>query len=354
MTRLGIIGCGDIVNWYNGFTSTPLKQAHLQITALIDVNLENAKKAAKNFPNAMFSTALHEDILSTCDAFLIAAPNHLHHYYGKMCLEAGKHVLMEKPLAVTQAECDELIAISREKDLILMVALCMRFHPLMQQFKNLIDEQRCGELFQLSIWTEQHSEFPENHWHTQQQTLGGGQLFSHGCHYIDLLMWIMGHPVEGFFMGTNKGTPWMEKEGTTHVCLKFADSALGYYFGTWGARGTRNDYLMQAHGSKGMIEADFNQSTITLYSKGSAKDTKQFYTGYTKETELFNNPIAISDMYQNEMLHFMECIKNNETPLTNATTALESMKIIWQLYKHGHLGITQQPLERTSHYSFTP
>ena len=82
------------------------------------------------------------------------------------------------------------------------------------------------------------------------------------------------------------------------------------------------------------------------YLLQSGKDNK-FYTGYTKETVLFSNPIAISDMYQNEMLHFMECIKNNKTPLTNATTALESMKIIWQLYKHGHLGITQQPLERT-------
>ncbi|WP_019216624.1 hypothetical protein [Legionella tunisiensis] len=129
----------------------------------------------------------------------------------------------------------------------------------------------------------------------------------------------------------------MEKEGTTNVCLKFSDNSLGYYFGTWGARGTRNDYLMQAHGSKGMLEADFNKSTITMYSKGSVQDTKQFYTGYTKEELLFKEEIDMSEMYHNEMLHFLTCIKSNQTPLTDATVALQSMKLIWQLYQDGSL-----------------
>ena len=333
MTRLGIIGCGEIINHYNGFSSPTLRSAGLQITSLIDINLDHAKKVSKSIPSAIVSTTIDERVLSLTDAFLIAAPNHLHHHYGKICLEAGKHVLMEKPLAMTKAESDELIT--------LMVALCMRFHPLMKQFKNVLDEQRCGELFQLSIWTEQHTEFSQNQWHTQQQTSGGGQLFSHGCHYIDLLMWIMGDPVAGFFLGTNKGTPWMEKEGTTNVCLKFADNALGYYFGTWGARGTRNDDLMQAHGSNGMLEADFKKSTIKMYSKGNEQDIKQFYTGYTKETTLFSEPIEITDMYQDEVFHFVDCINKGLLPLTNASTALKSMEVIWRLEQHGQLGLKQ-------------
>ncbi|HHF7349339.1 TPA: Gfo/Idh/MocA family protein [Legionella feeleii] len=337
MIRLGIIGCGDIVNRYKGFSSESLRAKGLEVTALVDVNLERARKMANYFANPLLATSFDEQVIAATDAILIAAPNHLHHYYGKRCLEAGKHVLMEKPLALTQIECEELIAISKRKNLVLMVALCMRFHPLLQQFKSLLDKQQCGDLFQLSIWTEQHTEFPQDHWHNQQETLGGGQLFSHGCHYIDLLMWFLGQPVEGFFLGTNKETPWMEKEGTTNVCLKFPDNSLGYYFGTWGARGTRNDYLMQAHGSKGMLEADFNKSAITLYSKGSTKDTKQFYTGFTKEELLFKGEVDISEMYHNEMLHFLTCITTNQKPLTDATVALQSMQLIWRLYQNGFL-----------------
>ena len=336
MTKLGIIGCGDIVHLYNGFSTPALREKNLEITALVDVNIDSAKQFTPQFPKALVSTEINSDILANTDAFLIAAPNFLHYEYGKQCLSAHKHVLMEKPLALTEAHCCELISLSEKNHLTLMVALCMRYHPLLLTFKQLIDESFAGELFQLSIWTEQYYEFSNTHWQAKQETIGGGQLFSHGCHYIDLMMWMLGHPTNGFFMGTNKATPWMEGEGTSHVCLKFKNNVLGYYFGTWGARGTRNDYLMQAHCTEGMIEANFTQSTLKLYSKGSADDTKQFYTGYTKETVLFSEPIDMREMYRNEMLHFLDCIQNKSRPLTNGSTALESMNIIWQLYQQGY------------------
>lgn len=333
MTKLGIIGCGDIVHLYNGFSTPALQAKGLEVTALIDVNIENAKQFTHQFPKALVSTEINSSILSNTDAFLIAAPNFLHHEYGKQCLSAHKHVLMEKPLALKEKECRELISISQENQVTLMVALCMRYHPLVLKLKALIDEKYAGELFQLSIWTEQYYEFSSESWQAKRKTNGGGQLFNHGCHYIDLMMWMLGHPVDGFFMGTNKATPWMEGEGTSHVCLKFKNNVLGYYFGTWGARGTRNDYLMQAHCSEGMIEANFTQSTLKLYSKGDVHDTKQFYTGYTKETVLCDEPFDMRDMYQNEMLHFLDCIQTHSIPLTSGITALESMKIIWQLYQ---------------------
>ena len=81
----------------------------------------------------------------------------------------------------------------------------------------------------------------------RKETLGGGQLFSHGCHYIDILLAWMGQPVSGTHLGTNFGTPWMEGEGTSNVSLKFANGALGYHFGTWGAKGTRLRYSFHAH-----------------------------------------------------------------------------------------------------------
>ena len=337
MIKLGIIGCGDIVHLYNGFSTSVLQAKGLEVTALVDVQIENAQQFSQQFPKALISTEITPSILSNTDAFLIAAPNFLHFEYGKQCLSANKHVLMEKPLALTEADCRELISISQKNHVTLMIALCMRYHPLLLKFKRLIDEKYAGELFQLSIWTEMYYEFSSEHWQAKQKTIGGGQLFSHGCHYIDLLMWILGHPIDGFFMGTNKATPWMEGEGTSHVCLKFKNDALGYYFGTWGARGTRNDYLMQAHCSGGMIEANFTQSTLKLYSKGNVHDTKQFYTGYTKETVLFSESIDMREMYQNEMLHFLDCIQNKSLPLTNGETSLESLKIIWQLYQQGKI-----------------
>ncbi len=113
----------------------------------------------------------------------------------------------------------------------LMVAYCMRYHPLLQEMEALLKGKRYGETFQLSIWTEQHTQGEPGSWMHRVETLGGGQLFSHGCHYIDILLAWMGEPVEGTHLGTNLGTPWMEMEGTSNVAIKFANGALGYHFG---------------------------------------------------------------------------------------------------------------------------
>ena len=91
-------------------------------------------------------------------------------------------------------------------------------------------------------------------WIHDRKTLGGGQLFSHGCHYIDLMIWMLGKPKSGVHMGTKCCTPWMDREGTSNVCLEFENGALGYHFGTWGARGSSHVYNFQVHTEHGFFE----------------------------------------------------------------------------------------------------
>jgi len=88
-----------------------------------------------------------------------------------------------------------------------------------------------------SIWAEQHTQYPPDHWAMNAATLGGRRLFGHGCHYVDLLLWFLGCPVRGTHMGTHHGMPWMEREGTSNVVLEFEGGALGYHLGP-GAPGT--------------------------------------------------------------------------------------------------------------------
>src|SRR5690606_29723663 len=119
---------------------------------------------------------------------------------------------------------------------------------LVRKLKEVLDSGEYGECFHMSMWTEQWTRFPgDDHWGHKIATLGGGQLFSHGCHYVDLLLWFLGEPVHGTHTGTNFGTPWMEREGTSDVSIKFASGAVGYHMGTWGARGSKLHYCFQAH-----------------------------------------------------------------------------------------------------------
>ena len=320
--KLALIGCG-------GMSATHLRRFHLlsdrlRLIAAVDVDETKARQVQEHLPGVVVATD-YRSVLDQVDAVLIVLPHHLHHAVAKHCLEAGKHVLLEKPMANSEAECLDLIAIAARLDRILMVAYCMRFHPVVAAMKNELDQKSFGEVFQVSIWTEQMTRYPPGHWGHRAATLGGGQLFSHGCHYIDILLWYLGEPVSGTHLGTNTGTPWMEREGTSNVTMRFAGNRLGYHFGTWGARGTRLRYAIHAHCSEGMIEADITRHRLLAHVGGERKLLMESEAG-GKHTE-------------NEMAHFIDCIDRRQTPLTDGTASLQSLRVIWKLYEAEQRGV---------------
>ena len=315
--KLALIGCG-------GMSATHLRRFHLlsdrlRLVAAVDVDETKARQVQEHLPGVLVATD-YRSVLDQVDAVLIVLPHHLHHAVAKHCLEAGKHVLLEKPMANSEAECADLIATAARLDRILMVAYCMRFHPVVAAMKDELDNQSFGEVFQVSIWTEQMTRYPPGHWGHRAATLGGGQLFSHGCHYIDILLWYLGEPVSGTHLGTNTGTPWMEREGTSNVTMRFAGNRLGYHFGTWGARGTRLRYSIHAHCSEGMIEADVSDHRLLAHAGGERKLLMESDAGAGKHTE-------------NEMAHFIDCIEHGQKPLTDGEASLQSLRVIWKLYE---------------------
>ena len=322
--RLGIIGCGGMGKSHQ--RNSPQLQDRLEWTSVADVLPERAQQAAE-VTGARLAVTDYHDLLDNVDAVLIALPHHLHHPVGMECLRAGKHVLMEKPFANSEAECLELIHTAQAYDRVLMVGYCMRFHPLTMRMKELVDAKTYGDIFHMSIWTEQHTERPPGHWTRSARLLGGGQLFSHGCHYIDLLLWFLGRPLRGTHLGTHYGTPWMEKEGTSNVTMEFVAGPLGYHFGTWGAKGTRLGYSFHAHCTEGMIEAHITERKLYAHTKQGTEllyDRAQDST--TKHTHV-------------ETAHFVDCIENRRTPLTDGPGSLQGLRVIWRLYEAERRGI---------------
>lgn len=327
MIRLGLIGCGGMGDVHRQAIQQLAGRA--TFTAAVDLELARAQETAALLGCSLATTDYREAI-PVIDAAIVAVPHHLHHPVGMDLLAARKHVLMEKPLANSEAECLALIAAAEAADVTLMVAYCMRFHPLLVEMERLLKAKTYGDLFQLSIWTEQHTEREPGSWIHRKATLGGGQLFSHGCHYIDILLAWMGEPVSGTHIGTNFGTPWMEGEGTSNVALKFANGALGYHFGTWGARGTRLQYSFHAHCTQGMLEAQVTQGRLILH-KGAEEDESG------TETVIFTADPG--KHVHSELFHFVECLETGQRPLTDGRHSLQSLRVIWQLYAAEAQGI---------------
>ena len=331
--RMGIIGCGGMANSH-GHGLGELSEM-MEVTVTCDVVLERAQRSAEAV-GAKLVTADYREMVDHVDVVLISLPHDLHFEVGMFFLKAGKDVLMEKPMCNTEKECIELIETAERENRVLMTAYPVRYWPIIVKMKELVDNKTYGDVFQMSVWTEQLTYVPEGHWVRSAEKLGGGQFFSHGCHYVDLLMWFLGKPLEGFHMGTNKGTPWMEKEGTSNAVIKFENNVMGYHFGTWGARGTRLGYSVHIHCTEGMLE--YNISEETLYLHKNIKEEKANLET-ASEVQILMKGDDWSKKTQFETKHFIECIKNGTRPLTDGPSSLQGLRAIWRMYDAEKKGI---------------
>jgi len=157
-------------------------------------------------------------------------------------------------------------------------------------------------------------------------------LFNHGCHYIDLLLWFMGNPVCGTHIGTRKGTPWMLREGTSQVSIKFESGAIGYHGATWGARGTRLRYDVQIHTDKGMLEYAHGEGIIRWYDGLSAHVAGEVGEIQRRKVLWQREAVKNSKETQYEIGHFVDCVRTGKKPITDGETAMESLRVIWALY----------------------
>lgn len=327
-TRIAIIGCGGMARSHASRFAEVLDR--IEVAAVVDIDPDKAEAVAGVLDNDPIIETDYQQIFEHVDAALVVLPHHLHYEVTLTCLRAGKHVLVEKPMANSEAECVEMIEEAQQRGLVLMVAYCMRYHPLVVKMKELIAEKAFGEVFQLSIWTEQLTRYTDGHWAHSAAKLGGGQFFSHGCHYIDLMLWMMGRPVRGSHYGTNFCTPWMEKEGTSNATIEFENGALGYHFGTWGAKGSRLGYAFHAHCEEGMIEIDLAKGQLIAHTRAEEHEAGKLVSRQREEVLLQAPNAKHTEL---EMAHFIDCIETGATPLTNPANSLEGLQVIWKLYE---------------------
>ncbi len=321
--RLGIIGCGKMMKSHIAGVS---EVDNVEVTAFADIILENAQNLAADYPNSYITTD-YKTMVDYVDAILVALPHDLHYECGVYFARHKKHVLMEKPLCNTEEECLNLIRICEEEGVVLMCAYPLRYRPGVLKMKELVDSGEYGQIMQMSLWTEQLTVLQEGTWGATAR-LGGGQFFSHGCHYVDLLLWFLGNPVKGTHFGTKIGTPWMMKEGTSIASFQFENGTLGYHGATWGARGTHLGWNMQIMTEKGLLEYD--RKEIKYWNQNAEHIPGQDEN--SKYTVIWSDTVHQGKQTQFEIKHFIECIVNGTKPLTDGYSAMQSLQVIWKMY----------------------
>jgi predicted dehydrogenase len=194
--RIGIVGCGAITEI--SYLPCFKRAKSFKLTCLVDTNESRAAALAEGLDLSYVGRDL-EPMYQYTDAVIVAVPNHLHFPITKECLKLEKHVLCEKPLALTSEECNELISMQKEFDKKLAIAHVRRFHKSIKVMKRIVDSRELGDLISFDI--EEGTIF---NWPTvsgfifDKAKAGGGVLMDIGIHILDLLLWL--HPFEISFI----------------------------------------------------------------------------------------------------------------------------------------------------------
>ncbi len=292
IVKVGVIGLGP-----NGRQHLASYQNHpgAEVVAVCDVDESLVKEVAKqhNIANTYTDLSILEQ--RDIDMVAVCAPNPFHGEYTIRVLETGKHVFVEKPMALEIESVERIVELHRETHLEVMTGLIRRFNPLSQLVKHLIDEGILGEIFYVEsdyihdLRGYRHLENP---------------FGSDGIHPLDILRWYVGDVVEVQAYSNKKIWPEI-KDPTTVAIYKFKSGCIGKVTVTWVPIGT------QTHGAR------------VFGSKATVVNDRICLPGTNEFISLPVENIA-GHPYNPEDIHFIDCLIQGKEPLINCLEGAKS------------------------------
>jgi scyllo-inositol 2-dehydrogenase (NADP+) len=210
--RVGLLAYGAIGHEHNLAVQNT---AGLSLSAVCDVNPQRVAAAIELAPDAAtFDNAEAMLASGALDLVVISTPPNSHYQWAKAALSANVHVVLEKPMALTTEECDELMALAAERDRLLVVYQNRRYDADFVTLRTLLATGEIGEVFQLDTFVGGYSE-PCTYWHSDAM-VSGGAIFDWGSHYIDQILNLIDDPVD-HVTGLNQKRKWMHATNADHA-----------------------------------------------------------------------------------------------------------------------------------------
>lgn len=321
--RFAPVGLGTISNI---FMEACAKSSKCKVTALVTGHA--AEKAPKYealygiSPNAVYNYQNYDEIAHNpdIDAVYIGLPNSMHAEYTIRAARAGKHVLCEKPMAISSAECRQMIDACREHNVKLMIAYRVHYDPMWQQIRKMARRGDLGDLqgFQGGFYGPGMTG-----WRLDRKLAGGGSLLDLGIYPLNTIRWIAGEEPTSFSAQIATKIPgprFSSVEESIEFTMKFPSGLLASSGSSYGESG--GSYL-SIDGPDGnlWVEPAF------------------FYQGLKFHGDTIHGPVSKAStgrqpyQFVYEADHFADCIRNNREPDTPGEEGLKDMLAIESIYR---------------------
>lgn len=329
--KVGIIGSQFQADIHA--TSFHIMPDEAEVVAVASPSPGNAAAFARKFAIPRVFTDYREMLKEKdIEMVTIAAPNSLHAQITKDSAIAGKHVVCEKPLAMTIAEGEEMIAVTKRHGVLLMYGEELLFTPKYLKAKEMADAGAFGKIY-LVKQSEKHFG-PHSEWFWDVNRSGGGAFMDLGCHGIAFCYWFLDRsPIKSIYcqMGTYVHGDKTQAEDDSLSILEFANGATALIENSWARRGGMDDRI-EVYGEAGVTYANLHMgNALPTYSENGygyavekAPSTKGW--SYPVFDELWNYGTP------QELTHFARCAQGKEAPQVTGEDGLVVMHALYAGY----------------------
>lgn len=340
-TGFGIIGCGMIANFH---AKAIAEIADAELVACYDRNLKRAEALAAEHGGQACGEL--EDLLarSDVDVVTICSPSGAHMEPCVAAANAGKHVIVEKPLDVTVARCDAMIDACDANGVQLATIFPSRFHQSSRLMKSAVETGRFGTLALGDAyvkWYRTQEYYDSGAWRGTWQLDGGGALMNQAIHSVDLLQWLMGPAIEVMAYTATLAHDRIEVEDVATATVKFANGALGVIEATTaGFPGSLKK--IELSGSKGTAILEEEDLIKWEFADATAEDEqiRAEMMGKNKTGGGAADPAAIGHQAHAELFRdFIEAIRDNRPPAIDGREGRKSVELILAIYESAKTGL---------------
>lgn len=331
--RFAVIGCGHIGKKH---AEVIIKNKDAALTALIDVKQpEELNISQFNVPFfSSLESFLQED--SQTDIINIATPNGLHAEQAIACLNAGKHVVIEKPMALNATDAENIIDVTLKNKKHVFVVMQNRYSPPSVWLKEIIEQRILGKIYSVQLncfWNRDERYYKTNNWHGSK-ALDGGTLFTQFSHFIDIFYWLFGDMkniktrLQSF---NHKHLTEFEDSGI--ISFEFGDDSLGclnFTTSVWDKNLESSITVIAENGSikiGGQYFSKVEYCHIKNYTMPELKNTMPGNDYGTHKGSAANHEYVIQNV--------IDVLNNKATITTNAEDGLKVVDIIERIYTAG-------------------
>lgn len=300
--RIAVIGCGGIANGHLG----AMKNLPAKLVATVDIDESRARQYAQEYGAARYHTRLEEALTDDVDAVIICLPHYLHVGAAVTAANRGKHVLTEKPMAISLKEADEMIEAAQKNKVCLMVGQVLRFSERNMKVKELIKEGKVGKPINIIRRRLSSSGEFRSEWAREPLKAGGWVIYGYGSHEADMMLWLFDTYALRVYAQARKNNPYWNDYDEVSIQMELANDMIA----------TLNHSLNCNSGA---------WDTLIMGTEGSMYITND---QLTVNGEKLNLPMGAVGAMERQLKEFLDAVREGREPEASGVNVRKTMQAL--------------------------